>query len=115
MTMNFALLSLTTTNPTNTNMDYDKKFDQYAYGYTLFVVQVCGGDTINMFTNDHQTAQQALEAYEGWVAHFQELYNRYPESVMVYKIQIKRMLNFKLGNSYMLQDLTLDELKSKIS
>lgn len=95
-------------------MDYDKKFDEYAYGYTLVVVQVCG-DIINVFTNDHKTAKQTLEAYEGWVAHFDELNARYPEGNQIYKIQIKRMLNWKLDEHYTLSDMTLDELKSKIS
>jgi hypothetical protein len=95
-------------------MDYDKKFDEYTYGYTLIVVQVCGG-VINIFTNDHKTAEQALAGYEEWTQHFKGLYEKYPESDSIHKIEIKRTLNWTLDKSYTLFDMTLDELKSKVS
>ena len=111
--MNYAqtfLLSLTN----NTNMDYDKKFDEYTYGYTLISVQSCGG-VLNVFTNDFKTAKQTLVAYEEWTKHFLDLSQKFPDINGIYKVEIKRMLNFKHNNSYVLSDMTLDELKSKIS
>jgi hypothetical protein len=102
-----------TTNPNNPDMDYLKKFDEYTYGYTLIVVQVCGG-VVNVFTSDHKTAEQAVARHEDWTKHFNELNIKYPESDSIHKIEIKRMLNWSLDKSYSLQDITLDELKSYI-
>ena len=102
-----------TTNPNNPDMDYNKKFDEYTYGYTLIVVQVCG-DRINVFNSDHKTAEQAVARHEDWTQHFKELKSKYPESDSIHKIEIKRMLHWSLDKSYSLQDITLDELKSYI-
>lgn len=94
-------------------MDYEKKYDAYTYGYTLIIVQVCGGIT-NIFTHDHKTAEKALAGYEGWTQHFKELYDKFPDADSTHKIEIKRMLNWTMDNSYSLNDITLEELKSKI-
>ena len=94
-------------------MDYDKKFDEYTYGYTTIVVQVCG-DLINVFTQDHRTAKGALDCYEDWVAFFAKLSEKHPIANPQHKIQIKRMLNWKAGEHYTLQDFTIEELKSKV-
>jgi hypothetical protein len=102
----------TTSLPPIMNQDkHEEMYARYRIGFTLIVVQQVG-EYLNVFTNEHKDAKEALDAYEDWIKHFKNLDILHPVSDALTKVIIKEILVFGEGKNRacILGEITIDKL-----